>query len=106
MSATETRIYRVIQTTDDKAYLEMRALSTSEKNFVVSNLQKTEEFDALIDGSDTDDVFSRFGFKIGQDLTEDELVEYAELRDDLKVIKVKNSNDEVVEVFVPAPVAP
>jgi len=94
MSATENRIYQIFQKSNPKAAIEIKALSTTETDFVVSNLEKTADFDALIDAAASNSDFSRFNFAIGQDLTEADLVAYAELRADLDVTKTLIASNE------------
>lgn len=88
MSNSEMRVYQIIKNDDATAVLEFRVLATKEKEFVISNIEKTASFQALIDGSDQDDEFSRFNWKVGNNgTTEEMLTAYAQQRTDLDVKK-------------------
>lgn len=99
---SDTRIYRVYEDGAEAENLEFKGLATKEKEIVTSTIDMTEEFQARIDAEDSDSDFSRFAFKVGEPLTEDDLIAYAQQPKTLLLWVVKITSDEEVVIYDPS----
>ena len=97
----DTRIYRVYEDGKPAENLEFKGLATKEKEIVTSTIEISDGYQAKIDAAASNSQFSRFDFKVGEPLTEDELIAYAQQPATLLIWVVKITSDEEVVIFDP-----
>lgn len=104
MSVTEVRIYRVSNSVDTTAQMELKVLTTNEKMFVISELHITSSYQTLIDSEISSSDFSRMRFKVGDTITEKDLLDYVQSPDSLVLTLTRLDTDKSVEIypFIPA----
>lgn len=98
---SDVRIYRVYKDGEPATNVEFKGLAQKEKEIVVSNLNISDEFQALIDAEPTTTDFSRFYIGEVDILTEDMLIEYAQSPDSLDLWVVKITEDDETVIFDP-----
>lgn len=95
---SDVRIYRVYKDGEPATNVEFKGLAQKEKEIVISNLNMSDAFQALIDAEPTTSDFSRFQFSEVDIITEDDLIAYAQSKDagDLWVVKITEDEETVV----------
>jgi len=90
MSSSDRITYRIIEAANEKSFCDLVVLATSPNEGIISNIKRTTDFNTFL-SENSEDSLKQFPFVISGTVSEKKIIDYADLTNELNVIKIVGS---------------